>query len=74
MRQITDGHQSAGYVVALGSEDAETVSTALHHESQREYGKRLTTLPEVEPTDDVRIREPGSNVTDIITVGFTKPA
>lgn len=74
MREITDGHKSAGDVVAFGSEDAETVSTALHHELKSEYGKRLTTLPEVEPPVDVRIGEPRSDVIDVITVGFTKPA
>jgi hypothetical protein len=74
MRQITDGHKSTGDFVARGSEDAETMSTALHHELHGERGKCLATLPEVEPPVEVRLGEPGSDVIDIITVGFTKPA
>jgi len=73
VRQITDGHKAAGELVARGSEDAQAMSTALHHDLQSEQGKCLATLPEVEPPVDVRIGEPGSDVIDIMTVGLTKP-
>jgi hypothetical protein len=47
---------------------------ALHHELHSENGKRLVTLPEVEPLVDARIGEPGRDVIDVIAIGLTQPA